>query len=115
MIESDVSGPDRPAILLVSERRGDFLRDEFDRYARDYYLRTARTCAEAVTVLCELREQGRPIALFVTEARLPDADVLDAFTSWRQVVPTARRMIAAHHEHFLEDAVGLRAGMATGT
>lgn len=115
MIESDATGPDRPAILLVSERRGDFLRDEFDRYARDYYLRTARSCAEAVTVLCELREQRRPIALFVTEARLPDADVLDAFTSWRQVVPTARRMIAAHHEHFLEDAVGLRQGMATGT
>jgi thioredoxin reductase (NADPH) len=105
----------RPAIVLVSEHRGDFLRDEFDRYSRDYYLRTARSSAETCRVLRELLETQRPVALFVTESRLPDSEVLDAFTSWRQLVPTARRMIAAHHEHFLTDAAALRRGMALGT
>ena len=115
MIESASDAPDRPAIVLVSEHRGDFLRDEFDRYARDYYLRTARSCSEAVTVLEELRGSDRPVALFVAESRLPDADILEAFSAWRQVVPTARRMIAAHHDDFLTDAPQLRKGMAVGT
>ena len=101
--------------MLVSEHRADFLRDEFDRYARDYYLRTARTCSEAVGVLYELCERGRPVALFVAESRLPDADILDAFSTWRKVVPTARRMIAAHFDSFLTDSVELRKGMAVGT
>ncbi|MGB6021820.1 MAG: FAD-dependent oxidoreductase [Ornithinimicrobium sp.] len=115
MIEPASGAPERPAIVLVSEHRGDFLRDEFDRYDRDYYLRTARSCAEAVSVLEELREHHYAVALFVAESRLPDADVLDAFSAWRQVVPTARRMIAAHHDYFLTDAVELRQGMAVGT
>ncbi len=115
MIESASDAPDRPAIVLVSEHRGDFLRDEFDRYARDYYLRTARSCSEAVSVLEELRASDRPVALFVAESRLPDADILEAFSAWRQVVPTARRMIAAHHSDFLPDAAELRKGMAVGT
>ncbi len=114
VIESATDAPERPAIVLVSEHRGDFLRDEFDRYARDYYLRTARSCTEAVSVLEELREHDYPVALFVAESRLPDADILDAFSAWRRVVPTARRMIAAHHDHFLTDAVELRKGMAVG-
>ncbi len=115
VIESATDAPERPAIVLISEHRGDFLRDEFDRYARDYYLRTARSCTETVSVLEELRASDRPVALFVAESRLPDADILDAFSAWRQVVPTARRMIAAHHDDFLADAVELRKGMALGT
>ncbi|HKJ11450.1 MAG TPA: FAD-dependent oxidoreductase [Ornithinimicrobium sp.] len=115
MHESATGSDSRPAIILVSEHRGDFLRDEFDRYARDYYLRTARTCAETCVVLRGLLEADRPVALFVTESRLPDAKVLDALTTWRQLVPTARGMIAAHHEHFLRDASDLREGMALGT
>lgn len=62
---------DRPAVALVSEHRDDFLRDEFDRYARDYLLRTARTCSEALAVVEQLLAQGRPLALVVTESRLP--------------------------------------------
>lgn len=115
MIDAPTDAADRPAIVIVSEHRGDFLRDEFDRYARDYYLRTARSGAETVTVLQELRGRGRPVALFVAESRLPDADILDAFSTWRQVIPTVGRMIAAHHDQFLTDAVDLRKGMAVGT
>ena len=52
--------------------------------------------------------------MFVTESRLPDAEVLQAFHWWRATVPTARRVIAAHVSSFREDAERLRGGMAKG-
>ena len=37
-----------PAIILVSEHHADVLLEEFQsRYARDYTLRAAQSCAEA--------------------------------------------------------------------
>lgn len=106
--------PQRPAILLVSETRTDFLLDEFGRYARDYDLVPARSAAEAEEVAARLVAEGRPLALFVTESRLPDAPVLAAIGRWRSVVPTARRLIAAHWDWFREDVDSLRPGLATG-
>jgi len=105
---------DRPVIMLVSEHRTDFVRDEFGRYDRDYDLRTATSAAEAEALARELVAAGRGIALIVTESRLPDAPVMVALHGWRVVVPTARRVVAAHWEHFLEDADTLRPGMVTG-
>ena len=52
--------------------------------------------------------------MFVTESRLPDAEVLEAFHWWRATVPTARRVIAAHVSSFRDDAERLRGGMAKG-
>ena len=52
--------------------------------------------------------------MVVSESVLPDAEVLYAFHKLRELVPTARRVIAAHWERFLTDAPGLRAGMAKG-
>jgi thioredoxin reductase (NADPH) len=98
----------QPAIVLVSETRADFLLDEFGRYARDYDLRTATSAAEAEAISKELTDAGAQVALYVSESRLPDAHVLAAFNSWRAVVPTARRRIAAHWETFREDAEALR-------
>ena len=40
--------------------------------------------------------------MFVSESVLPDSDVFVAFHLWRQVVPTARRLVVAHWERFLE-------------
>ena len=37
-----------PAIVLVSPERGDFLLDEFGRYARDYRLETAVSMSDAL-------------------------------------------------------------------
>lgn len=104
-----------PSIVLVSELHAEHLLDEFGRYARDYELYAARSCAEAVTATEGVLAGGGTVALFVTDSRLPDEPVLDAIGAWRTLVPTARRMIAAHVEHFLPDAPGLRAPMATGT
>ena len=103
-----------PTILLVSEQHADLLLDQFGRYARDYDLRVARSCAEALATTEEVVASGGTVALFVADSRTPDAHVLEAFGAWRAVVPTARRLIAAHWEHFLADAEGLRPGLAKG-
>ena len=103
-----------PALILVSETRAPDLLDEFGRYARDYDLRTATSTAEAEQVATSIREQGGQVAMFVSESQLPDAPILEAFARWRAVVPTARRLIAAHWSRFLTDAPALRAGLAKG-
>src|SRR6478672_3661881 len=105
---------DRPAILLASEENSEFLLDEFGRYARDYDVRAVRSAAEAATTVKGLYGEGRQLALAVSESVLPDASVLEAFARWRAVVPTARRLIAAHWSRFLTDAPTLRAGLAKG-
>jgi len=105
---------DRPAILLVSDQRGDFLLDEFGRYARDYELVLTGSSAEAEKVARGIVDGGGQVALFVTESRLPDEPILAAFARWRAVVPTARRVVTAHFDWFREDADQLRPGLATG-
>jgi thioredoxin reductase (NADPH) len=103
-----------PAIIIVSERRGEFLLDEFGRYRRDYDLRHAPSAADAKTLLKQLRAEDVPVALVVTEPVLPDVHVFEAFAALRAVVPTARRLVVAHWDDFLTEAPKLRAGMAKG-
>jgi thioredoxin reductase (NADPH) len=53
--------------------------------------------------------------MFVTDSRLPDVDhIFEAIHRWRVVVPTARRVVAAHWDYFLADGPGLRIGLAKG-
>ncbi|MEW1952573.1 FAD-dependent oxidoreductase [Terrabacter sp. NPDC080008] len=104
----------KPAIILVSETRCEQLLDEFSRYVRDYELVTATSAREAKQAAKGLVAEGGQVAMFVTESRLPDAEVLEAFHWWRASVPTARRVIAAHVSAFREDADRLRGGMAKG-
>ena len=87
-----------PAIVLVSEDHADELLSEFQsRYARDYDLPVAHSCAEAVEVAQTICDAGDLVALFVSDSRLPDVDtVLAAFAKWRSIVPNARRVVAAH-------------------
>jgi thioredoxin reductase (NADPH) len=103
-----------PAIVLVSEEHVDTMLDEFGRYLRDYEVHCAHSCAEALMATHRIRSAGGTVALFVTDSVLPDAPVLAAFGKWREVVPTARRVVAAHFSRFLLDAPELRDGMAKG-
>ena len=100
--------------MLVSGEYADRLGEAFWRYSREYDLRTAGSCAQALTVTQRVVEEGGTVALFVADSRLPDEHVLAAFGQWRTLVPAARRMIAAPVERFLADAPALRAGMAKG-
>ena len=103
-----------PAIVLVSEHHVDTLKDEFGRYARDYDLYTATSAREATVRTHQVLDGGGQVAMLVSESVLPDAEVLYAFHKLRELVPTARRVIAAHWDRFLTDAPRLRAGMAKG-
>ncbi|MBO0846437.1 MAG: FAD-dependent oxidoreductase [Nocardioides sp.] len=105
---------DRPLILLVSEERADELLDEFGRYTRDYDVRATHSAGEAGAIVKPLRDQGRQLALVVTESVLPDADVLALFHKLRTYVPTCRRLIAAHWTRFRLDAEALRPALAKG-
>lgn len=112
---TEAPAPSRPpAIILVSAEHLDELCGAFARYASEYTLLTASSCAEASELAAGQQADGVHVALFVTESVLPDAHVLEAFGRWRTLVPTARRMIAAHWDRFLTDAPLLRPGMATG-
>jgi thioredoxin reductase (NADPH) len=108
--------PDRPkpAIVMMSEERGEFLLDEFGRYARDYDLHATTSAKETEQLAGDIVAGGGQIALFVSESVLPDASVYEAFHRWRVVVPTARRLVTAHWSRFAEDAVRLRDGLAKG-
>ena len=105
-----------PAIILVSEHHADTLLEVFyRRYGHDYTLRSARSCTEAEKLAQELKDAGEAVALFVSDSRLPDVQhMFEAVHRFRLVVPTARRIIAAHWDHFLHDADELRPGLARG-
>ncbi|MBS43878.1 MAG: response regulator [Nocardioides sp.] len=108
------AGTPDPTILLVSAHHADHLLDEFGRYARDYDVRCARSSADALAVIDDVRAGGGTVALMVQDGDLPDAHPLEAFGDWRARVPTARRLIAAPYERFLEQAAELRPGLAKG-
>ncbi|WP_232677476.1 FAD-dependent oxidoreductase [Nocardioides sp. R-C-SC26] len=105
---------DQPVILLVSEHHVATLRDQFGRYAADYDVRFAASCADALAEIERVRAGRGQVALIVQDGQLPDAHALAAFGAWRALTPTARRVIAAPYDHFQEQAPELRPGLAKG-
>jgi len=106
--------PRLPLIVLCAPEHSQVLEDQFARYAREYAVRTTASTEETSALLARARADGTPVALLVTESRLPDSAVFAAFGAWRAIVPTARRVVAAYWEHFRDDADSLREGMAKG-
>jgi len=108
--------------VIVSHDNAAFLVDEFGRYARDYDIRPATSMRVATDITSEIEATGGQVAMLVADSSLFPSDivhdeqnnVLAAFHTWRQVVPTAKRLVVAPWERFLEDADRLRAGLAKG-
>jgi thioredoxin reductase (NADPH) len=103
-----------PAIVLVSNDHTDFLLDEFGRYTRDYDLHTSTTFEDGCRLVKQLQADGLPLALMVLDSALRDTTPVQTFGKWRQLVPTAKRVVVAHWERFLADAPSLRTGLSTG-
>ncbi len=101
-------------ILLVSGDEIDVLSEQFRRYDREYDVRPATSAAEATAVLASAVAEGRPVALVVTDSRLPDDNVLVALHEWRALVPTSRRVVAIPIARFAEDTVALRQSLQRG-
>jgi thioredoxin reductase (NADPH) len=110
---ADAVIPRNPLIVLVAPYHADVLESQFGRYAADYDIRTTHSAAETDELLSSLGHEDR-VALLVSETELPDGYVLQAVHGWRKRVPTARRIIAAHVDHFRQRAEELRHGLATG-
>ncbi|MDN5667081.1 MAG: FAD-dependent oxidoreductase [Renibacterium salmoninarum] len=103
-----------PAILLVSDQYAAILETQFWRYQREYDLHVAHSAEEAMAATERIHAAGGQVALFVADSRLADVHVLKAFHDWRSIVPTARRLVTASWEHFLEDSTAFRPGLAKG-
>ena len=110
-----------PAIIIVSHDNAAFLVDEFGRYSRDYDIRPATSARIASDISTEIEATGGHVAMYVADSSLfpsdaphDQANVLAAFHTWRQVVPTAKRLVVAPWETFLQDAERLRAGLGKG-
>ncbi len=104
----------QPAIILVSPEHSDFLLDEFGRYQRDYDLHALTDVSRAGDLAHEISATGGQVAMLVADSALGEVSPLSAFQSWRQVVPTAKRLVVAHWDRFLADAEQLRHGLAKG-
>jgi thioredoxin reductase (NADPH) len=108
-----------PSILIVSPDHADFLLDEFGRYQRDYELHVTTDVRKAEDLAHEITATGGQVAMMVADSALRDAaerevNPMAAFQAWRQVVPTAKRLVVAHWDRFLADADALRHGLAKG-
>ncbi len=111
-----------PAIIIVSHDNAAFLVDEFGRYARDYDIRPAVSATIANDISTEIEANGGQVAMYVADSSLFPSDatgdeqrnVLAAFHAWRQVVPTAKRLVVAPWDRYRQDADRLRAGLAKG-
>lgn len=103
-----------PAIILISADHADTLTSQFSRYAGDYNVRVARSAQESFEIGKELQGCGAPVAMFVVESALPDADLYHLIQKMRTFVPTARRVVVSPWERFRSDAEAFRHGQATG-
>ncbi|GGF42803.1 fused response regulator/thioredoxin-disulfide reductase [Marmoricola endophyticus] len=103
-----------PVIALCAPYHHDVLETQFARYAAEYDVRCHRSAAAMTADLQEVRAAGGRVALLVTESVLPDEPFYEAVRDWRAVVPTARRVVAAHWDHFLRQSDELRPGLALG-
>ncbi len=103
-----------PAIILVGPEHGDVLQAQFGRYAAEYDVTLVGSATEAVHRAQEIQSEGRQVAMIVSESRFPDENIYQAMHDLRQCVPTARKVVAAHWDHFRADADLLRPGLAKG-
>ncbi|MBV9831608.1 MAG: FAD-dependent oxidoreductase [Marmoricola sp.] len=105
--------PRAPMIVVCAPEHRDVLESQLFRYTRDYDVRFTASSQETLDVLSG-RGADEAVAMLVSETELPDAPVLRAMHDWRALVPTAKRVVAAHVDHFRERSEELRPGLATG-
>ena len=106
--------PDAPAILVVSTDHADVLAGQLGRYAREYSLHVTSSADEALALARELRAGGVQVALVVTDSDLPGRSTLETMAELRHVLPTSRRIVAAHWSRFSADAGALRPALVKG-
>ncbi|MFN8125206.1 MAG: FAD-dependent oxidoreductase [Candidatus Nanopelagicales bacterium] len=102
-----------PILIIVAPAHQEALLRPLRRYADDYDIRVAGSAAEATGLATGALGEGREIALFLTDSDLGDVNPLDALGSWRELVPTSRRVVAVAPERLMSDRPRLLDGFAT--
>ena len=102
-----------PLIVVCAPQHPETLRAQLARYAYEYDVRFTTGSAATVELLSALGEDEQ-VALLLTETELPDASLMQALHQWRTLVPAARRVVAAHVDHFRARSEELRPGLSSG-
>lgn len=103
-----------PAIVILSAHNLDTLLAQFARYSGEYAVIPTGTAAAAGSLIRTMVEDGIPIALLVVDHPLPNEDTKRAIAQLRSVVPTARRAVVSHVNHFRESIEKLSNALSTG-
>ncbi len=111
-----------PVILLVSDGNAELLLGEFSRYQRDYIIQLVHSADEVADAVHEIVAGGGSLALLVVDSSIytpaaltdPENGALVRLHHWRQAVPTARLLVVAPFQRFIDDSDQLRHGQARG-
>lgn len=103
-----------PAILIVADKHRGVLVGEFGRYLRDYHVQCVPTALEAIGTLSGFVGGGRPVAMIVIDAEVPDMGIHEAISAFRTIVPTAKRVVGVDWESYYELAPKLRHALRAG-
>src|SRR4051812_32679123 len=68
-------------------------RDLLTRHGRDFRVVRAQSGAEALEVLRHERENAQPVALLLTDQRMPNQDGVSFLAEARAIVPSAKRAL----------------------
>jgi len=94
---TDEASTDRRPVILAVDDDPDaiaLLRRELeDRYGRAYDVRTARAAATAWSLLTELHQAGRRVALVLSDQWLPDGTGCELLAKGRELFPGSRRLL----------------------
>src|SRR5690349_12951622 len=86
----------KPLILVVDDEPQVLRaigRDLLARYGRDYRILRAGSGREAMDVLARERASALPVALVLSDQRMPGMDGVTLLSEVRQLAPAARRAL----------------------
>jgi thioredoxin reductase (NADPH) len=86
----------KPVILCVDDDPHvlrAIARDLKDHYRTDYRVLSAASGQEALELLAELKKAGNPVALLVSDHRMPDLNGVQFLDQARALFPDARRVL----------------------
>ena len=92
----------KPVIVVVDDEPQVLRaigRDLLGRYGRDYRIVRASSGPEAMDVLGRERDAAQPVALVLSDQRMPGMDGVSLLTEARRVVPAAKRALLSVRGH----------------
>lgn len=85
----------KPIMLLVDDDPQVLaaIRRDVRRYRKEYRVIGAGSAGEALEVLEELKQQGEPVAMLISDQRMPQMNGVDFLEKARRLHPQAKRLL----------------------